>query len=678
MRLANRWPGCFADRNVQFTDPQAALNHAMELHRTGRIAEADALYRQLYASFPQAVDLIHLIGLTTCELGRPQEGLPLIEESLRHRPQTAHYHANYGVKLIDLRRFDEAVTALTRAVQMEPANPGHHYNLGNAYLQSDRAATSVDCYRRALALNPAHHLAALQLGMALHGAGQRDEGIAHYRRELAARPTDFALATNLGALLQDACDIDGAIEVFRQALVHEPKNFFAMNNIAIMLKERGEISESVKLLLRCAELSPTSPEIRSNVILTMHYDPLQPDEAIAEQHREWNRRFVPTSSGAGHLNDPSPTRRLRIGYVSADLRDHVVGRALLPAFRQHDHAAFEIFCYSTCPEQALTKEFQKRADHWRAMAGASDQDFLRQVREDRIDILLDLSLHTSDNRLGVFAAKPAPVQVSWLGYPEASGLSTMDWRISDRFLEPPGGNRVAVGEEKAWLHPDCWTCFEPAEGYPEVNPLPSAEGRPFTFGCFNNYCKINDAVLHAWSRILNAVPDSRLRLLTKPGTHRRRTLEFMANQGIGAERIVFQDYAPHTAELSQGKLLGRYHDIDLALDTFPYNGMSTTLDALWMGVPVVSVVGPRNLGRAGLSLLSNVGLPQFAVPSVDAYVEAAVSFSQEKPALAKLRAELRGRMQASPLLDAAGFTRKLEAGFRDMWVEWCKRQGTVG
>ena len=677
MRLANRWPGCFADRNVQFPDPQAALNHAMELHRTGRIAEADALYRQLYARFPQAVDLIHLIGLTTCELGRPQEGLPLIEESLRHRPTTAHYHANYGVKLIELRRFDEAVAALTRAVEMEPANAGHHYNLGNAYLQSDRAAVSVDCYHRALALQPAHHLAALQLGMALHGAGRRDEGIAHYRRELAARPTDYAVATNLGALLQDACDIDGAIEVFRQALQHEPKNFFAMNNIAIMLKERGEVSESVRMLLRCAELSPTSPEIRSNVILTMHYDPQAPDEAIAEQHQEWNRRFVTATPGAGHPNDPTPTRRLRIGYVSADLRDHVVGRALLPALRHHDHAAFEIFCYSTNHEQELTKEFQRHADHWRAMAGAADQDLLRQIKEDRIDILLDLSLHTSDNRLGVFAAKPAPVQVSWLGYPETSGLSTMDWRVSDRFLEPPGGNRVADGAEKAWLHPDCWTCFEPADDYPEVNPLPSAQGEAFTFGCFNNYCKINDAVLSAWSRILRATPGSRLRLLTKPGTHRRRTIEFMTAQGIAADRILFQDYVPHTAELSQGALLGRYHQVDLALDTFPYNGMSTTLDALWMGVPVVSLVDRRNLGRAGLSLLSNAGLAEFAVPSVDAYVELAIKTSQDKPTLAKLRAGLRTQMQGSPLLDAPGFTRKLEAGFRHMWVEWCRRQGKV-
>jgi len=677
MRLAkNRRPG-FAVRDVQFTDPQAAFTHAMEHHHAGRIAEADSLYRQLQAVFPQSSDLIHLLGLTTCELGRPQEGLALLEESLRLRPATAHFHANYGVQLIRLRRFDEAAAALARAVEMEPGQAGHHYNLGNAHLRSARAAQAVECYRRALALQPSHPLAALQLGLALDDAGRRAEGIAHYRRELAMRPGDFGLVSNLGALLQEDCDIDGAIEVFRQALAQDPANFLAMNNIALMLKERGEIPESVRLLLTAAELSPASPEIRSNAILAMHYDPQLNGEAIAEQHREWNRRFAPTPPPDRHPHDPSPHRRLRIGYVSADLRDHVVGRALLPAFRQHSHEAFEIHCYATSPAQTLTEEFRRHADHWHDMADSSDRDLLRQIQEDRIDILIDLSLHASDNRLGVFAAKAAPVQVSWLGYPESSGLATMDWRISDRFLEPPDGNRLAGGAEQAWLHPDCWTCFEPADGYPEVSPLPSADGRPFTFGCFNNTCKINTAVLNAWSRILLATPGSRLCLLTKPGSHRRHLTEFLVSLGVEAHRLNFVDYLPRSASLSQGALLGRYHAIDLALDTFPYNGMSTTLDALWMGVPVVSLVGERNLGRAGLSLLSNVGLPQFATPSVESYVELAIKTSQDRPALAALRAGLRARMRASPLSDAAGFTRKLEAGLRDMWIDWCERQAKL-
>ena len=676
MMLANRWLECFADRNVQFTDPQAALNHAMELHRQHRTTEADTLYRQLYASFPQAIDLVHLIGLTTFELGRHDEGIAMLQESLRHRPLVAHYHANYGSKLTELRRADEAIAALCRAIELEPVTAGHHYNLGNAYMQAQRWEEAVSSHRKAIALEPKHQLAALQLGMALHSAGRPDEGIAHYRAELLARPSDYAIATNLGALLQDMCDIDGAIETFRHALIHEPKNFFALNNIAIMLKERGEIDESVRLLRRCVETSPNSPEIRSNLILTLHYDPTVTDEEFSAVHREWNR--VAPAAATTHANTPDPRRRLRIGYVSADFRDHVVGRALLPGLRHHDHAAFEIFCYATNPDQEFTSEFRTHADQWRSLAGAPDQEMFETIRRDGIDLLIDLSLHTSDNRLNVFARKPAPLQLSWLGYPESSGLTAMDYRISDRHLEPPAGNKLAAPQEKAWLHPDCWTCFEPATGYPEVNPLPSAAGHPFTFGCFNNTCKINAAVLTAWSRILLATPGSRLRLLTKPGSHRKHLVDFLTGLGVEASRITFVDYQPYSATLSQGDLLGRYHEIDLALDTFPYNGMSTTLDALWMGVPVVSLVDRRNLGRAGLSLLSNVGHPQFAVPSVDAYVDLAIKTAQDKPALAKLRAGLRAQMQASPLLDAANFTRKLEAGFRDMWVEWCRRQDTVG
>ena len=221
--------------------------------------------------------------------------------------------------------------------------------------------------------------------------------------------------------------------------------------------------------------------------------------------------------------------------------------------------------------------------------------------------------------------------------------------------------------------PDCWTCYEPPTGYPEVNALPSAAGKPFTFGSLNNNCKINGTVLDAWARILLATPGSRLQLLAKQGGHRRRFADEFARRGVDAARILFADYLPAAPGLSQGALLARYHEIDLALDTFPYGGMTTTLDALWMGMPVVSLVGQRNLGRAGLSILSNVGLADFAAPSVDAYVDLAVRTAQDTAKLARLRGELRSRMQVSPLLDAAGFTRKIEQAFRTMWVEWCRR-----
>ncbi len=665
---------------MQFADPQSNLNQAMDFHRQGRLAEAEHIYRELRVQFPHSPDLVHLHGLVIFELGQHAAGEALLQEAIRLNPNVAHYHGNYGTKLVDQRDTQRAIAYLRRAVELAPDATQHHYNLGNAYVQAKAHEEAIACYRGALARNADYAVAELQLGMALHLVGRTEEGIAHYREVQARRPTDYAVATNLGALLQAQCDIDGAIASFQQSLAIEPKNFFALNNLGIMLKERGEIAEAVELLRRCLVLNPESAEVRSNIILTMHYDPASTDEMFAELHREWNRRHGSPPAGPikNHPNLKEPGRRLRLGYVSADLRDHVVGRALLPAFRHHDHTAFEIFCYSMSSEQSLTREFKAHADCWRDMAGSTDQEFARQVQADQIDLLIDLGLHTSDNRLTAFALKPAPLQLSWLGYPESSGLETIDYRISDRHLEPPAGNALSSAHEKPCLLADSWTCYEPPAGFPEVNVLPALQRGDVTFGSFNNSCKISAEVLATWGRILGGVPNSRLMLLAKQGGHRQRITDLLAGHGITPDRLVFADYLPATDDLNQGALLSRYHQVDIALDTFPYNGMTTTLDALWMGVPVISLVGQRNLGRAGLSLLSTVGLPDFAVKSLDAYVDCAIKTAQDKPALATLRASLRSKMQASPLLDAAAFTRKLETGFRDMWVEWCKRQGTVG
>lgn len=661
---------------MQFTDPQAALNHAMELHRTGKLAEAENLYRQLQQHFPQATDLVHLIGLIEVDTGRKDEGFANLRRVIALQPNVPHYHANLGARLLEQREAVEALGCLDRAIELQPDTASHHYNRGNALLQLQRWSEALATYRLSLSLQSDNQACELQLGLALHSAGLTQEAIAHYRDMLHRRPADLSAATNLGAMLQADCDLDGAAEAFQHALRIEPNNTIPLNNLAVIHKELGETGPAIQLLRRCVELQPDSKEIRSNLILIMHYDPATTDGAMAEQHAEWNRRHVPATTP--HANPPIPTRKLRIGFISPDLRDHVVGRALLPSLSRHDRSQFEIFCYAGAHPDAFGQKFREHADGWRETTGWPADLFARRIREDQIDILVDLSLHTSDNRLDVFALKPAPVQVSWLGYPESSGLSTMDYRLTDTLLEPPAGNQIAAAGEKACLLPDCWTCYEPPSGHPAVNDLPSRDGRPFTFGSLNNSCKINDEVLGAWARILLARPDARLLLLAKQGSHRRRFTEALTKLGVAPAQICFADYLPSTPDLSQGALLARYHEIDLALDTFPYGGMTTTLDALWMGVPVVSLIGPRNLGRAGLSILSNVGLAEFAVPSVDAYVETAIRLSNDKPGLTALRASLRSRMQASPLLNAEGFTRKLEVGLRDMWVEWCAGQPKVG
>jgi predicted O-linked N-acetylglucosamine transferase (SPINDLY family) len=658
---------------VQFTDPQAALNHAMGLHQAGRFADAAGIYQRLLEILPDSHDIRHLQGLALFDLGQPTEGIRLMEDALARNPGAGHYYNNLGSRLIDHGDLARAEELLTQGATRSPACPATRYNLGNALFRQGKYLPAIASYREALARQPDFAMCDLQLGLALHNAGLRSEALAHYQAAVTAHPDNPALRINHGALLQSECDLDGAAEAFRHAVRLAPQDATPLNNLAVVMKEVGDIGEATRLLRRCVELKPSSLEIHSNLILTLHYDPTAIAADLNSAHEGWNSRHP--SPRLPHTNVPEPGRRLRLGFVSPDLRDHVVGRALLPSFRRFDPDRFELYCYGNTVEDPVGAEFRARCHGWRELGTKTAAQLAETIAADGVDILIDLALHTSDNRLDVFALKPAPLQISWLGYPESSGVATMDYRLTDAWLEPPSGNQLAHPQEKAALLPDCWTCYEPPTGYPEVNALPSAAGKPFTFGSFNNNCKINGAVLDAWAQLLLATPGSRLQLLAKQGGHRRRFVDEFARRGVDAARILFADYLPASADLSQGALLARYHDIDVALDTFPYGGMTTTLDALWMGVPVVSLVGERNLGRAGLSILNNVGLAELAASDVVGYVDAAVRLAGDQVRLAALRASLRERMRSSPLLDAEGYTRKVEQAFRDMWVDWCGRQG---
>jgi predicted O-linked N-acetylglucosamine transferase (SPINDLY family) len=658
---------------VQFTDPQAALDHAMGLHQAGRFADAAGIYQRLLEILPDSHDVRHLQGLALFDLGQPVEGLRLMEEALVRNPGAGHYYNNLGSRLIDHGDFARAEDLLKQGADRSPACPSTRYNLGNAFFRQGKYLPAIANYREALALRPDFPMCDLQLGLALHNAGRRAEALAHYQAAVAAHPDDPTLRINHGALLQTECDLDGAAEAFRQAVRLAPQDATPLNNLAVVMKEVGDIGEATRLLRRCVELKPSSLEIHSNLILTLHYDPTAKAADLTAAHAGWNH--LHRSPARSYPNAPESGRRLRLGFVSPDLRDHVVGRALLPSFRRFDPARFELYCYGNTVADAVGEEFRARCHVWRELGSKPAAQLAETIAADGVDILIDLALHTSDNRLDIFALKPAPVQCSWLGYPESSGVATMDYRLTDAWLEPASGNKLGHPNEKAWLLPDCWTCYEPPTDYPEVNALPSAAGKPFTFGSFNNNCKVNGAVLDAWARLLLATPGSRLRLLAKQGGHRRRFADEFARRGVDTDRILFADYLPASADLAQGALLARYHQIDVALDTFPYGGMTTTLDALWMGVPVVSLIGERNLGRAGLSLLTNVGLSEFAAKDVDGYVESAMRLAQDQVRLASLRGSLRERMRSSPLLDADAYTRKVEQAFRGMWLEWCRGQG---
>ena len=492
-----------------------------------------------------------------------------------------------------------------------------------------------------------------------------------YAQALALRP-DFAEAhNNLGIILEEQGQLDAAVVSFEKALAIRPDFAEAYNNIGNVFWDQGRLKEAIESCREAARLQPEAPFRRSSLLFALLSHPEYDAEALQNEQRQWDRQHGEPRRPyiRPHTNDPDPNRRLRIGYVSPDLREHPIGHFLLPLIEQHDHAAFEIICYADIARpDAVTERLRAQADHWHRTETLSEEQMAALVREDRIDILVDLALHSAGNRLPVFAHKPAPVQVSFAGYPGATGLAAIDCRLSDRFLDPPG--QKAHSSEEVIRLPDSFWLFAPPDDSPEVNVLPAHDAGLITFGCLGKFGKVNERVLQLWARVLRAAPESQIRVLTGEGSHRQTTRQILRELGVDTARVDF------VGRQSRRDYLSLYHHVDIILDTFPYNGHNTSLDALWMGVPVVSLVGETGVSRGGLSILSNVGLPELAAQTEDEYVRIAAELASDLPRLANLRAALRDRLQASPLMDAPRFARNIEGAYRNMWHKRCA--GTTG
>ncbi len=393
--------------------------------------------------------------------------------------------------------------------------------------------------------------------------------------------------------------LDDAIAALERARSSSRPSYYQAageSNLAAAFQLRGDLDKSIRTYRQVLKAKPEYAQTHSNLLFAMLFHPDLHAATIWEEHRHFNEQHaLPlTRTHRAHQNDRSPDRRLRIGYVSPDFRDHVVGRNLLPLLSNHDHQKFDVFCYAsvTSPDP-LTAEFQKHADHWRSIAGVPDGPTAEMIR-DAIRSATSSSisrLHMSMNRLLVFARKPAPVQMTFAGYPGTTGLSAIDYRLTDPHLDPPETDNPYCSEKALRLANSFW-CYAPLTDDAEVSALPASSNGYVTFGCLNNFCKINDAVLKLWSEVLRALPTSRLILLAPQGSHRQRVLDFLAAQGIWSGRIEFFALQPRRAYMQL------YHRIDIMLDSFPYNGHTTSLDALWMGVPVVTLVGSAAVCRA--------------------------------------------------------------------------------
>ena len=565
----------------------------------------------------------------------------------------------------------EAQALYRQILSLHPNHIQTLYKIGQLARQFGQNAAAIELFTRVVTLKPDWPDAHNDLGNTLLDARRIGAAIVEYEKALALR-TDFAEAwNNLGNAQRLLSRLDEAIDAYRRALAVRPDLAEAHSNLGNVLKDTGALDEALTCYRRAAELKP-DPRIAGSFLYAMHLHPDYGPRQIYQEHARWNQTYARPLAAtiAPHDNVPDPQRRLRIGYVSPDFTANPVGRFLVPFLSNHDHARFEIFCYSdTRRPDVTTERLRACADTWRSMVGLSDEHLAATIREDRIDILIDLTLHAADNRLPVFARKPAPIQVSYLAYCSTTGLETMDYRFSDPFFDPhlsenPGSGNDPIYSERTIRLPRTYWCYGPPEQAGPVGPAPAASIGHVTFGCLNNFSKVNPAVLATWARLMRAVEGSELILHSGQGSHRRRVHEYFAGEKIDPRRVRF------IARLPLAEYFDQYRQIDVGLDPFPFPGGTTTCDALWMGVPVVSLAGATAVSRGGLSILSNVGLPQLVARTPDEYVSIAAALAGDLSRLTELRSRLRQKMQASPLMDGPGFARDVDSAFRQMWRAW--------
>jgi protein O-GlcNAc transferase len=570
---------------------------ALELHRAGRLAEAEQGYRRILQRQPQHADSLHLLGVIALQSGHLGAALELVERAVALRPDGAVYRNNLGQILERLERGDEAAQAYEAALALDPRNAEACNNLGHLLQRRDRLAEAETLLRRAIGLD------------------------ANYAEPHA--------------------------------------------NLANLLKDRGELDEALASYRRAIELRPDLSLLHSNLLLALHYHSAYSPAELAREHRQWAARHVAPleSTRRPHGNNRDPERRLRVGYVSPDLREHAVARFVLPAFERHDRAQIEVFAYSdTARADAVTALIRSRVDRWRDVHALSDEQLAAAVRDDGIDILVDLAAHSAHNRLLVFARKPAPVQVTYLAYCSTTGVDAIDYRLTDGFLDPPGGDDAHYTERSVRL-PGCYWCYSA----PSAAAAPSVQrvAAPPTFGCLNNFAKVTDATLTLWVELLRRVPEASFVLYARGESHRERVRAALRRAGLAESRVAFVGWQTATGYLDT------YRRIDVALDPFPYAGGTTTCDALWMGVPVVSITGSTAVSRAGSTLLHHAGLGELVATSGEQYLELAAGLLRNAARRAVLRRDLRAQLERSRVMDAEFFTRGLEAAYRDMWRTWC-------
>ena len=596
--------------------------------------------------------------------GRPREAQRIYADAARARPDAAEPLRRLAGVTWRAGYVAAAIPVLRRALRLDPTSASCLLDLADACATARRFSEAVACYRQASALRPGDVGLLRRLGGALLDAGRRAEAIECLEEVAGMAPAQTASHLELAYVRYLDGDLDAAVASYQRAIALDPRSADAHNNLGHVLKDLGRVGDAVQAFRRAAELAPERAAIHSNLLYTLWYDPGVTEADVFAEHRRWAERHADGLRRPAQMyrQDRDPHRRLRVGYVSPDFRQHPLGALIEPVLAGHDRRAVEVVCYADVARpDVATARIRASADVWRPVAGLSDARLEHAIRQDRIDVLVDLTVHMAGNRLPLFARKPAPVQATYLGYPATTGMRAMDYRITDERLDPDDATVAYRTERLARIDGSYW-CYAPLADGPPATRVSGHDGH-VTFGCLNNFCKINPDLLRLWARILDAVPDARLAVLVNGRSASYPGL--FAAHGIEPARVVLLDRAPRPVYLAY------YQRIDVGLDPFPCGGHTTTLDALWMGVPVVTLAGRTAMGRAAASVVSRIALGDLVATSEDDYVAIAVALACDRDRRRALRTSLPTRMRDAGLLDAADLARRLEAAYRAMWREWC-------
>lgn len=651
------------------------LNDAEARYLCGEYDQANILCRKALAIKANSLEA-HFMLATVCYAQQVwSDAVTYYQQACEIAPQLGFLRINMALALQESGRIDEALSCYKEAFLLDGPSVKLYYNRGVLLMCLERLDEARKEFEQALAIDPNHVNAWQNLSAVCLKTDDTDGAIHSCRHGLHIDANHISLVANLAAAYSKAFRFEESIAWHQRLLelVKPREKAEILGRIANCMAKLGLAEDSIDCFQQAVDSSDNMAQKRalaSSRLFILHYSALWSSQSRAYEHLAWGRNYFPSARHKSFANSREPERPLRVAYLSPDLKIHAVVFFLQPVLAAHDPSQVIIYCYSDVktPDAVTNQLKEKHAVIWRDCARLPDNALQQQLIEDQIDILVDLAGHTAGNRLTLFADRAAPIQISWIGYPNTTGVVEMDYRITDSHADPPGITE-SFHTEKLVRLPDSFLCYRPGADFPDVGTLPCTKNGYITFGSLNNFMKITPGVLDLWARILVAVPKSLL-VFRARGVTMERFQQVIAptfnRYGVETERITILGHVPSVVEN-----LKDYHRMDIALDTFPYNGTTTTCESLCMGVPVVTMAGDSHLSRVGNSLLRTVGLQELIADSEEQYCSLACRLASDVEGLVRFRATLRDRLLASPLADNIRFTGYLEQAYRKMWRDWC-------